>query len=181
MTRTHWRLRTMAAVGAVLLCAVAGCSAVGGTGSQARPSAATASQSGSGLVATRLASAYSATGDTRVRFAPPPPADRARASADQAFGTCATGESVCGQSAPDSITLALVTDFSSGTLDASGGVAPAVANRLSYVMTWNDLPRAPAGPAPGTSAFPASCLLVAVVDADTGSNLFGYRLGTPSK
>lgn len=149
-------------------------------GASVTPSTLTPSTSNAVINVTRLSAPEAAPHEVDVQF-DPAGAQVPNISADQAYATCGTGESVCGPGLPTSDMLALVTSLASGTPNSDGTVTPAIVKRFSYVMTWTGVKCAPVGPAtPGTSAAPAdtTCTYVAVVDALSGQNLFGYRTGS---
>ena len=77
--------------------------------------------------------------------------------------------------------LALVNTHGSGRIASDGHVQPAIVDQLSYVMTWNTEACSPVGAPPPSGSSPASvasvCRVVALVDANTGRNLFSYWHG----
>lgn len=198
----HGRCRTNAIVIALSLVAVVLAASSCASGQQNPGAAAGATASTAPISTARISSAPMSTApsipsatplaepslsipEDAVTYSPPPANTTARISAHQAFRTCATGDSVCGPGAPDSVTLALVTAEHTASIGKDGEThSTTVTDRLAYVFEWATATCSPVGPArpssstsmtPRTSA--ATCHVVAVVDARTGQNLFSYDDG----
>jgi hypothetical protein len=154
---------------------LAGCATTptaGGTGANSTvrgPSGFPSAQAATSLAASR---AYP---DDGVTLDVPLAADVAKASAAQAYATCAD-DAVCYKGAPPTIEISNVTLASSiGTAVGTNKTnLPTLKGQLAYVLTWKNEPCRAAGPA-GGSATTTSCTLVSLVNASTGKFVYGFE------
>lgn len=98
----------------------------------------------------------------------------------QAYVDSCTTDGVCDKGSAPTIQLAVVTDPNSGQAAAGGSLTPVMDHTLAYVLTWTNVPCAPAGAPVGATPTPTTCTLVDFVDANTGKTLYGLDKSGPN-
>jgi hypothetical protein len=98
----------------------------------------------------------------------------------QAYVDSCTRDGACDKGSAPTIQLAVVTDPNAGQALADGSITPVMDHTLAYVLTWTNVPCAPAGAAVGATPTPTTCTLLDFVDANTGKTLYGLDQSGPN-
>lgn len=93
--------------------------------------------------------------------------------------SCST-DGVCDKGSSPTIQLAVATDPNAGQDSVGGSLTPVMDHTLAYVLTWTNVPCAPAGARVGATPTPTTCTLVDFVDANTGKTLYGLQQSGPN-
>lgn len=113
-----------------------------------------------------------------IDLAPPPAGSLPSTSWEAAYRNCLTGKAECATGGGPDISLAQATTPAAGARRRDGSINPLVRGTLSYVLTWTGVPCVPTGGGPAVSGRPSSspkvysCIVVDLIDADTGELLY---------
>jgi hypothetical protein len=102
------------------------------------------------------------------------------ATPNEAYVDSCSTDGDCDKGSAPTIQLAVVTDPNSGQLSAGGSLTPVMDHTLAYVLTWTNLPCAPAGAVVGATPTLTTCTQVDFVDANTGKTLLELQHGGPN-
>lgn len=72
-------------------------------------------------------------------------------SPNEAYVDSCSSDGVCDKGSAPTIQLAVVTDPNTGQVSVGGSMAPVMDHTLAYVLTWTNVPCAPAGMCEGQS------------------------------
>jgi hypothetical protein len=97
-----------------------------------------------------------------------------------AYVDSCSSDGVCDKGSAPTIQLAVVTDPNGGQVSVGGSMAPVMDYTLAYMLTWTNVPCAPAGAPVGATPTPTTCTLVDFVDANTGKTLYGLQHSGPN-
>lgn len=106
-------------------------------------------------------------------------------SASSAYGFCGHGEGACSTAGSPTISLARASLPDAGKANSDGSIAPMIANKLVYVITWQGVPCKPAGgpikPTSNSTSPSKSyiCTMINLVDATSGAFLYGVQSTNP--
>jgi hypothetical protein len=171
-----------AACGATLAVAAALMAACGGSAVATDPTAPDASSASGTADANQMdyvgnlarTVAYKEAG---VTLAPPSGTDVAGVQADVAAQACVRGAFTCPAGHVAEVALARATVDKAGQIQPDGSLKPLARDELVYALTWNDVPcPPPVGPQGFTPppAPKAGCTSVGLIDANTGTPLYGF-------